>query len=318
MFCLNPETKMPVSVNAEEPQESYKLVKEFMLLANISVATKIESHFPRMAFLRRHSPPKQKVLREILEICEKIGFPLDAASSVRLAFLLSKFQGGNSLLHSINQELSKLLAKPMQMGYYICAGSAKKPNNYHHYALNVPLYTHFTAPLRRYADIIVHRQLAAALGYCPPTEKTAQHCNDKKLAARAARDSSNETFFGLVVKQNGPIEARGLVVSVMHASFDVLVLKYGVVKRVYVNSLDMARDPIFIEGPPAQLTLFWNPPVSSVQKRNNAAIKQTIQMCTVIDVILSALPEPTKYQALIRMRTERDTHTLLELMENME
>ncbi|KAJ1358732.1 hypothetical protein KIN20_017233 [Parelaphostrongylus tenuis] len=325
MFSLNPETKMPVSVKAEEPQESYKLVKEFMLLANISVATKIESHFPRMAFLRKHSPPKQKVLREILEICEKIGFPLDAASSARLASSLSKFQGGNSLLQSINQVLSMLLAKPMQMGCYICAGSAKKPNNYHHYALNVPLYTHFTAPLRRYADIIVHRQLSAALGYCPPTEKTvadlenlAQHCNDKKLAARAVSDSSDDTFFGLVVKQNGPIEACGVVVSVMDASFDVLVLKYGVVKRVYVNRLDMARDPIFIDGPPAQLTLFWNPPMSSVQEKNNAAIEQTIQMCTVVDVILSALPEPTKYQALIRMRTERDTHTLLELMENME
>ncbi|VDO63770.1 unnamed protein product [Heligmosomoides polygyrus] len=291
LFSLNPETKMPYAVNAEEPQDSHKLVKEFMLLANIE-----------------------------LEVCEKIGFPLDAASSARLASSLSKFQGGNSLLQSINQVLSMLLAKPMQMGYYMCAGSAKKREEYHHYALNVPLYTHFTSPLRRYADIIVHRQLAAALGYCPPSDKTiadlerlAQHCNDKKLAAKAVSDSSDDTFFGLVVKvlrssmgdsikayfqQNGPIEARGVVISVMDASFDVLVLKYGVVKR----RLDMARDPIFIDGPPAQLTLFWNPPLAGGQERNNAVVEQTIQMCTVVDVVLTALPEPTKYQALIRMR----------------
>ncbi|VDM68314.1 unnamed protein product [Strongylus vulgaris] len=259
VFSLNEDTKMPYAVKAEEPQDSHKLVKEFMLLANIAVAKKIESHFPQTAFLRRHSPPKQKVLRE-LEVCEKIGFPLDAASSARLASSLSKFQGGNSLLQSINQVLSMLLAKPMQSGYYMCAGSAKKKEEFHHYALNVPLYTHFTSPLRRYADIIVHRQLAAALGYCPPMDKTkdelerlvsiqndyvfhiamnsvfeAQHCNDKKLAAKAVSDSSDDTFFGLVVKQNGPIEARGVVISVMDASFDVLVLKYGVVKRVYVN-----------------------------------------------------------------------------------
>lgn len=80
----------------------------------------------------------------------------------------------------------------------------------------------------------------------------------------------------------------------------------------------MARDPIFIDGPPAQLTLFWNPPISTIQERNNAAIEQTIQMCTVVDVILSALPEPTKYQALIRMRPQWETHTLLELMEGKE
>ncbi|KAE9420385.1 hypothetical protein Angca_009643, partial [Angiostrongylus cantonensis] len=298
VFTLNAETKMPISVKAEE-----------------------------------------------LEMCEKIGFPLDAESSARLASSLSKFQGGNSLLQSINQVLSMLLTKPMQIGYYMCAGSAKKPGEYHHYALNVPLYTHFTSPLRRYADIIVHRQLAAALGYCPATEKTvadleklAQHCNDKKLAARAVSSSSDDTFFGLVVKQNSPIEARGVVVHVMDASFDVLVLKYGIVKRVYINvgilldvlhgpfsfvhisiayiqRLDMARDPIFIDGPPARLTLFWNPPVSTVQERNNAVIEQTIQMCTVVDVILTALSEPTKYQALIRMATNWDTHTLLELME---
>ncbi|KJH49197.1 RNB-like protein [Dictyocaulus viviparus] len=345
VFTINSETKLPFSVNAEEPQESHKLAKEFMLLANVAVATKIESHFPRTAFLRRHSPPKQKVLREVLEVCEKIGFPLDAATSARLASSLSKFQGGGSLLQSINQVLSMLLAKPMQMGYYMCAGSAKNRMStiimhsmYHCSSLSNLLetvniesivalyrYTHFTAPLRRYADIIVHRQLAAALGYSPPTEKTvadlermAQHCNDKKLAAKAVSDSSDDTFFGLVVKQNGPIEARGVVVSVMDASFDVLVLKYGVVKRVYVNRLDMARDPIFIDGPPAQLTLFWNPPMSTVQERNNAAIEQTIQMCTVVDVVLTALPEPTKYQALIRMRSEWDTHTLFELMENKD
>ncbi|KHJ92296.1 RNB-like protein [Oesophagostomum dentatum] len=82
--------------------------------------------------------------------------------------------------------------------------------------------------------------------------------------------------------------------------------------------LDMARDPIFIDGPPAQLTLFWNPPMTTIQERNNAAIEQTIQMCTVVDVVLTALPEPTKYQALIRMRPQWDTHTLLELMEKKD
>lgn len=51
----------------------------------------------------------------------------------------------------------------MQLAVYFSAGAQSKVTP-HHYALNVPLYTHFTSPIRRYADVMVHRQLAAALG----------------------------------------------------------------------------------------------------------------------------------------------------------
>jgi protein SSD1 len=50
----------------------------------------------------------------------------------------------------------------MQKAKYFCTGTLDIVK-YHHYALNVPLYTHFTSPIRRYADIIVHRMLEAAL-----------------------------------------------------------------------------------------------------------------------------------------------------------
>ena len=53
----------------------------------------------------------------------------------------------------------------------------------------------------------------------------------------------------------------------------------------------MAREPMFTEGPPPKLTLFWKG-----RGAGNAAVEQVIQMCTVVDVVLSALPEPTKYQ----------------------
>ena len=51
----------------------------------------------------------------------------------------------------------------MQLAIYCCA-SCVQDNNYAHYALNVDFYTHFTSPIRRYPDILVHRLLGAALG----------------------------------------------------------------------------------------------------------------------------------------------------------
>lgn len=60
--------------------------------------------------------------------------------------------------------LNHLFAKPMKRAKYFCAADAPSDEYYFHYALNVPLYTHFTSPIRRYADIMVHRLLAASLG----------------------------------------------------------------------------------------------------------------------------------------------------------
>lgn len=50
------------------------------------------------------------------------------------------------------------------MAVYFCTGALKDEKFFCHYALNVPLYTHFTSPIRRYADVIVHRLLAASIG----------------------------------------------------------------------------------------------------------------------------------------------------------
>lgn len=58
----------------------------------------------------------------------------------------------------------QLCCKPMQRAEYFCTGTYDDEEMFRHYALSVPYYTHFTSPIRRYADVMVHRLLSAALG----------------------------------------------------------------------------------------------------------------------------------------------------------
>ncbi|GMT33113.1 hypothetical protein PFISCL1PPCAC_24410, partial [Pristionchus fissidentatus] len=317
-FALDDDTKLPYGVTIYERKDSNSLVEEFMLLANMSVAKRIEESFPAISVLRCHPPPKQKVMREVLEMCEKIGFPLDASTSGLLSSCLRKFEGNAAVQTAVNQVLSSFMMKPMQLARYFCTGTVKSKEAYHHYALNVPFYTHFTSPIRRYADVMVHRLLAAACGYAPPPsltpteiQKNAEHCNYRKNMAKTVSDKSAETFFGLFVKQAGPLVEKAVVINVLDQSFDVLVLKYGITTRVYVNRLDMARDPVFVETPCPSLTLFWNPSCG----KPGAGVEQKIQMCTVVDVVLSALPEPTKYMAVVKMAPTSETKTLHDLVD---
>uniref|UniRef100_A0A7I4YSR7 DIS3-like exonuclease 2 n=1 Tax=Haemonchus contortus TaxID=6289 RepID=A0A7I4YSR7_HAECO len=315
-FALDDDNKSPIGVSIYEAKDSNHLVEEFMLLANMAVARKIERHFRKTALLRCHPPPKKKVLRDALKLCNTIGFPIDGTSSGELSQALAPFRSNSRLSQSINQVLSTVLMKAMELARYFCTGTVSSPTQYHHYALNVPYYTHFTSPIRRYPDIIVHRLLAASLGYCQPSERTveelkkiADHCNDKKLIAKKVGESSAEMFFAVLVQRIGPMEAKGVVVNVLDLAFDVLLIKYGVVKRIYVKSLDMRREPSFDEAS-ARLTLYWS--------TDDGPVEQLIQMCTIVDVVLTGEPNSTKFNAVIKAKSKEESPTLVELWREVE
>ncbi|CAH2248114.1 intestinal-type alkaline phosphatase-like [Pelobates cultripes] len=71
--------------------------------------------------------------------------------------------GDDEYANARKEVLTNMCSRPMQMAVYFCTGAIKDENLFHHYALNVPLYTHFTSPIRRFADVIVHRLLASSI-----------------------------------------------------------------------------------------------------------------------------------------------------------
>ena len=159
-YQMKADSKIPLSFSIYQQKESNRLVEEYMLLANMRVAKKLCSTdriFDKV-ILRRHPPPNATALQNTLKIIQSAGIEIEGKSSDEIARAIRTIND-----ESTQKLLIHLLAKSMQLAVYCCA-SCVADNNYSHFALNVDYYTHFTSPIRRYPDILVHRLLGAMLG----------------------------------------------------------------------------------------------------------------------------------------------------------
>lgn len=169
--------------------------------------------------------------------------------------------------------METLLIKSMQRAKYFVKGKAPE-SFWPHYALNLPLYTHFTNPSRRYADIIVHRQLEAVLsnGAIDFTEdmdslmKTAEHCNNKKDSAMNAQEQSVHIESCRMMDKKrqelgGDLISEGIVICVYESAFDVLIPEYGFEKRVHCDQLPLKKAEF--DKNKRVLELYWEKGVPS-------------------------------------------------------
>lgn len=170
----------PGGVGVYVSREANKLIEEFMLLANMAVAQQLAATFPEHALLRNHGPPQQKSMTKFLELAARLGYPMNANSAGELQASFDAIPDEN-----VRLTLRLMCIKPMQRAKYFCTGCLDL-EHWGHYALNVPLYTHFTSPIRRYADLIVHRELDTGLKEAAwkmtseEVQDIAENCNRRK------------------------------------------------------------------------------------------------------------------------------------------
>lgn len=226
------------------------------------------------------------MLKDFRNFCEYNNFKVDCTSSKSIQESLNAIDNGSD---SVSKVISFFLLKAMKNALYFCTGMSNSVSDFKHYALNVPLYTHFTSPIRRYPDVIVHRLLAAALGYravlrdsCEDLHRLAARCNNRKMASRIVSDASAKLFLSMYIREIAPVE-EVVVIQVLDHSIDVLVLKYGQQCRVYLDqAVDIKNLTYTMDDGVPSIHIIWNK--QDVGDRPVDELGQDIRPCTVLKV----------------------------------
>lgn len=182
----------PISVFFKESKDANKLIEEFMLLANVTVAQhigKVPKGKKAKTFVYRvHDNPDPEKINNFSQIAARFGFKVKTEGSAK-----EVNKGINRLLKDVKGRgeenmLSILAIRSMAKAIYTT-------ENVGHYGLAVPYYTHFTSPIRRYPDMMVHRLLAKYAEGARSADKMkfedqCKHSSEmEQLAANAERAS---------------------------------------------------------------------------------------------------------------------------------
>ncbi|MBR0171027.1 MAG: ribonuclease R [Bacteroidales bacterium] len=177
------ENAKPIGVYIKESKEANWLIEEFMLLANRTVAEFIGKPKNKTFVYRVHDEPNPEKLNTFVEFVAKLGFSMKTTSRKALA------ESYNRLFENIagrgeEHMVDTIAIRTMSKAYY-------STENIGHYGLAFPYYTHFTSPIRRYPDLMVHRLLERYLqgGTSVNADEYEDYCRHCSIMEKKAADA---------------------------------------------------------------------------------------------------------------------------------
>ena len=190
-FKLDEKGK-PIGITVKESKESHQLIEELMLKANQLIAQKMGQVKIKKETLpfpyRVHDQPSEEKLSPFIQFAKKHGYAFDISTPTQIA-------------HSFNALMIAAKGKPEQhvleqLGIRTMAKAVYTSDNIGHYGLGFEYYCHFTSPIRRYPDILVHRIVQSVLVERPindaELEQKCVHCSERERAAMESERAANK------------------------------------------------------------------------------------------------------------------------------
>lgn len=227
----------PIGVVIKESKASHQLIEEFMLLANRHVAeniSKVKAKGKELPFpYRVHDTPDEEKLLPFIAFANKFGHKFDSSSPAAIAA-------------SFNQLLSDVHGRPEQhvleqLGIRTMAKAKYTTDNIGHYGLGFEYYCHFTSPIRRYPDIMVHRILQEVLDNKviadKKLEEKCKHCSDRERAAMESERAANKYKQVQYMRNFMGEDFDGVISGVASFGFWVETVEHKCEGLVSINSL---------------------------------------------------------------------------------
>lgn len=231
------ETGKPIGIIVKESKEAHQLIEEFMLLANKTVAeyvSKMRVNKKHIPFpYRIHDVPDEEKLTPFIAFAAKYGHRFDTSSPEKIAA-------------SFNQMLKDVQGRPeehvlQQLGIRTMAKAVYSPENIGHYGLAFEYYCHFTSPIRRYPDVMVHRVLESVLDGAPmfdkKMEEKCRHCSEMERSAMDSERAGNKYKQVEFLKDHLGEEFEGVISGVAAFGFWVETVEHKCEGLVSINSL---------------------------------------------------------------------------------